>query len=221
MIQLYGVTKNFSRGRQTLSILQDITLHVARGVFLAIMGPSGSGKSTLINLVAGLDSPTAGEIVIDGKTTNKFHDDAWTVLRNTKIGIVFQFFNLLPTLSVIENVSLPLRLQGITGPEVIRRTKVWLDKVDLHGRDDHYPYELSGGEQQRAAIARGLIHEPKILLADEPTGNLDTTHGREIIELMRTLTKTSAQTVMMVTHNNEAAAMADKTMIMTDGQLTT
>ena len=116
MIQLYGVTKNFSRGGRTLSILQDITLHVARGVFLAIMGPSGSGKSTLINLVAGLDSPTAGEIVIDGETTNKFHDDAWTVLRNTKIGIVFQFFTLLPTLSVIENVGLPLRLQGMTGP---------------------------------------------------------------------------------------------------------
>ncbi|HHZ82533.1 MAG TPA: ABC transporter ATP-binding protein [Nitrospirales bacterium] len=219
MIQLDGVTKVFSRGERALPVLRGITLQVPKGVFLSIMGPSGSGKSTLINLIAGLDVPTEGQIIIDGKPTETLSDDAWTTLRGTKIGIVFQFFNLLPTLSVIENVALPLQLQGINGPEVTQRAKAWLQEVELHHRGAHYPHELSGGEQQRAAVARAMVHEPDILLADEPTGNLDTTRGREIVDLMRALTKKSGQTVVMVTHSHEAAAMADRTVTMIDGRL--
>ena len=220
MIQLESVTKSFSRGERTLPVLRGITLRVPKGVFLSVMGPSGSGKSTLINLIAGLDVPSEGHIVIDGQRTDTFSDDAWTTLRGTKIGIVFQFFNLLPTLSVIENVALPLRLQGMTGHEVTRRAEAWLRQVELHDRNAHYPHELSGGEQQRAAVARAMVHEPDILLADEPTGNLDTTRGREIVDLMRTLARKSGQTVVMVTHSHEAAAMADQTVTMVDGQLT-
>ena len=219
MIQLDGVTKVFSRGGRALPVLKGITLQVPKGVFLSIMGPSGSGKSTLINLIAGLDVPSEGHIVIDGQPTDTLSDDAWTTLRGTKIGIVFQFFNLLPTLSVMENVALPLRLQGMKGPEVTQRAEAWLKEVELHDRHAHYPHELSGGEQQRAAVARAMVHEPDILLADEPTGNLDTTRGREIVDLMRTLAKKSGQTVVMVTHSHEAAAMADRTVTMVDGQL--
>ena len=219
MIQLEGVTKVFSRGARTLPVLRGITLQVPKGVFLSIMGPSGSGKSTLINLVAGLDVPSEGHIIIDGQSTDTFSDDAWTTLRGTKIGIVFQFFNLLPTLSVIENVELPLRLQGLNGPAVPQRAEAWLKAVELSDRGAHFPHELSGGEQQRAAVARAMVHEPDILLADEPTGNLDTTRGREIVELMRTLAKQSGQTVVMVTHSHEAAAMADHNVTMVDGQL--
>ncbi len=220
MIQLEDVTKVFSRGERTLPVLRGITLKIPKGLFLSIMGPSGSGKSALINLIAGLDVPTEGHIVIDGQPTGTLSDDAWTTLRGTKIGIVFQFFNLLPTLSVIENVALPLRLQGRTGPEVTQRAKTWLQNVELHDCHGHYPHELSGGEQQRAAVARAMVHKPDILLADEPTGNLDTTRGREIVDLMRTFAKKSGQTVVMVTHSHEAAAMADRTVTMIDGQLT-
>ena len=220
MIQLTDVTKIFSRGQRTLSALRGVTLDVPKGVFLSIMGPSGSGKSTLINLIAGLDAPSEGRIVIDGQPTDTFSDNVWTTLRGTKIGIVFQFFNLLPTLSVIENVALPLRLRGLNGPEVPQRAEAWLKEVALHNRHAHYPHELSGGEQQRAAVARAMVHEPDILLADEPTGNLDTTRGREIVNLIRTLAKKSGQTVVMVTHSHEAAAMADQSVTIVDGQLT-
>jgi len=219
MIQLDGVTKIFSRGGRILPVLHGITLKVPKGIFLSIMGPSGSGKSTLINLIAGLDVPTEGHIVIDGQLTDTLTDDAWTTLRGTKIGIVFQFFNLLPTLSVIENIALPLRLQGMTGPNVTQRAEAWLKEVGLNHRHEHYPYELSGGEQQRAAVARAMVHKPNILLADEPTGNLDSAHGREIVDLMRSLAKKSGQTVVMVTHSHKAASMADRIVTMVDGQL--
>ena len=220
MIRLERVTKVFSRGERTLPALRGITLEVPKGTFLSIMGPSGSGKSTLINLIAGLDVPSEGQIVIDGEATDTFTDDTWTTLRGTKIGIVFQFFNLLPTLSVIENVALPLRLQGMQGPEVIRRANAWLEEVELHDRDEHFPHELSGGEQQRVAVARAMVHEPRIVLADEPTGNLDTSRGREIVDLLRRLAKKSGQTVVMVTHSQDAAAMADQTVTIVDGELT-
>ena len=221
MIQLDDVTKTFSRGNRTFHALRGITLHVPKGTFLSIVGPSGSGKSTLINLIAGLDIPSGGYISIDGQRTDTFSDTMWTTLRGTKIGIVFQFFNLLPTLSVIENVALPLRLQGMKGTKVIQRAEAWLNAVELHNRNAYYPHELSGGEQQRVAVARAMVHEPDILLADEPTGNLDTAGSRDIVDLMRTLSKRSGQTVIMVTHNQNAAAMADKTITVVDGQLNT
>ena len=190
-------------------------MEVAQGEFLAVMGPSGSGKSTLLNLIGGLDRPTEGDILIEGRSTRGFTEAEWTRLRREWIGVVFQFFNLLPSLTARENVALPLLLRGDPAPE--RRVDDCLAAVGLAHRGEHRPAELSGGEQQRVAVARALVHRPALLLADEPTGNLDSRVGREIVQLIKTLARQGGQTVVLATHSRDAAAEADRVLIMRDG----
>jgi len=190
-------------------------MEVAQGEFLAVMGPSGSGKSTLLNLIGGLDRPTEGDILIEGRSTRGFTEAEWTRLRREWIGVVFQFFNLLPNLTARENVALPLLLRGDPAPE--RRVDDCLAAVGLAHRGEHRPAELSGGEQQRVAVARALVHRPALLLADEPTGNLDSRVGREIVQLIKTLARQGGQTVVLATHSRDAAAEADRVLIMRDG----
>jgi putative ABC transport system ATP-binding protein len=192
-------------------------LEVAKGEFLAIMGPSGSGKSTLLNLIGGLDRPTEGDVVIDGCSTRRFTEADWTQLRRERIGVVFQFFNLLPGLTARENVALPLLLRGEADPE--KRAEECLAAVGLVHRGEHRPSELSGGEQQRVAVARALVHRPTLLLADEPTGNLDSKVGREIIQLIRTLARQGGQTVILATHSRSVAEEMDRVVLMRDGSV--
>ena len=192
-------------------------MEVAKGEFLAIMGPSGSGKSTLLNLIGGLDRPTEGDVVIGGRSTHGFTEADWTQLRREQIGVVFQFFNLLPGLTARENVALPLLLRGESDPE--QRVEECLAAVGLAHRGEHRPSELSGGEQQRVAVARALVHRPALLLADEPTGNLDSKVGREIIQLMKTLARQGGQTVILATHSRSVAEEADRIVLMRDGSV--
>jgi ABC-type lipoprotein export system ATPase subunit len=192
---------------------------VAGGEFCALMGPSGCGKSTLLNLVAGLDRPTSGGILLDGRPTKDFSDMEWTALRRSLIGMIFQSFHLLPTLTAEDNVALPLLLQGEARRSVRRRVAESLERVGLGPRARHRPSELSGGEQQRVAIARALVHRPRLILADEPTGNLDSHSGAEVIALLTSLSKELKQSVLLVTHSREAAAAADRIHLMKDGQL--
>jgi ABC-type lipoprotein export system ATPase subunit len=199
--------------------LEDVCLELMEGEFCALMGPSGCGKSTLLNLVAGLDRPTSGEIFLAGRPTSHLSDREWTTLRRSLIGLVFQAFHLLPTLSAEDNVALPLRLQGVPSRLVRLRVAETLARVGMERRAKHRPGELSGGEQQRVAIARALIHRPRLLLADEPTGNLDSRNGAEIVALLRELSKEMKQTVLLVTHSTEAARVADRVLMMRDGQL--
>lgn len=219
MVKLDRVSKIYRRGEATISGLDQVTLEVTRGDFCAFVGPSGCGKSTLLNLIAGLDRPTSGEIVLDGKSTNRFTSNDWTKIRRESIGIVFQAFHLIAGLSAEENVAFPLLLRGEQGPAVRERVESVLRLVGMTHRRCHRPSELSGGEQQRVAIARAVVHQPKILLADEPTGNLDSHHGADIIELLRTLTRQFHQTVLLVTHSRTAAEAADYVWTMKDGQL--
>jgi ABC-type lipoprotein export system ATPase subunit len=197
--------------------LRDVCLDVSAGEFCAVMGPSGCGKSTLLNLIAGLDRPTAGQILILGRSTHGFSDADWTRLRRERIGMVFQAFHLIPGLTAGENVALPLLLQGENGRAVRDRVAECLEAVGMGHRERHRPGELSGGEQQRVAIARALVHQPHLILADEPTGNLDSKHGGEIVELLRTLSARPGQTVIMVTHSQDAARVADRVCLMRDG----
>jgi putative ABC transport system ATP-binding protein len=181
------------------------------------MGPSGSGKSTLLNLIGGLDRPTAGDILIEGRSTRGLTETEWTTLRRERIGVVFQFFNLLPGLTARENVALPLLLRGDADPA--KRVEECLAAVGLAHRGEHRPSELSGGEQQRVALARALAHRPALLLADEPTGNLDSKVGREIVQLIKALARQGGQTVVLATHSRDAAAEADRVLIMRDGSV--
>ena len=192
-------------------------MEVPQGQFLALMGPSGSGKSTLLNLISGLDRPTEGEIVIEGRSTRGFSESDWTLLRRERLGIVFQFFNLLPGLTAQENVELPLLLSGDPQPQ--EQAEASLRRVGLAHRAGHRPAELSGGEQQRVALARALVHHPALLLADEPTGNLDSKIGQEIVRLMKGLAQDNGQTVILATHSREAASEADRILIMRDGSV--
>ena len=217
MVRLEGVSKIYQRGSAFVPAVQSIWLDVARGEFVALMGPSGSGKSTLLNLIGGLDRPTEGDILIEGRSTRQFREADWTLLRRQRIGIVFQFFNLLPGLTAQENVALPLLLRGDSDPQ--RRAEECLEAVGLAGRAGHRPSELSGGEQQRVALARAIVHRPALLLADEPTGNLDSKIGHEIVRLMKTLAKQHAQTVILATHSPEAASEAERILMMRDGRI--
>ena len=217
MVRLEGVSRVYQRGASIIRAVQGISLEVARGEFLAVMGPSGSGKSTLLNLIGGLDRPTEGDILIEGRSTRGLTETEWTTLRRERIGVVFQFFNLLPGLTARENVALPLLLRGDADPA--KRVEDCLAAVGLAHRGEHRPSELSGGEQQRVALARALAHRPALLLADEPTGNLDSKAGREIVQLIKALARQGGQTVVLATHSRDAAAEADRVLIMRDGSV--
>lgn len=219
MVILTQVSKTYVRGETTVSALIDVSLTIQQGEFCAFIGPSGCGKSTLLNLIAGLDLPTSGEILIEGRSTRHFTSTEWTKTRRETIGIVFQSFHLVHGLTAEENVALPLLLRGEGGRGAVKRVDELLDMVGMSGRKRHRPGELSGGEQQRVAIARALVHRPRLLLADEPTGNIDSHQGADIMVLMKSLANAGGQTVLLVTHSEQAARSADYTWTMQDGRL--
>ena len=202
-----------------VAALRDVSLEIKPGEFCAFVGPSGCGKSTLLNLVAGLDLPTSGEIVLDGRSTKNLTSYEWTKIRRETIGIVFQAFHLVHGLTAEENIALPLMLRGENGQEIAKRVDEMLHRVGMSHRRRHRPAELSGGEQQRVAIARALVHGPRLLLADEPTGNIDSHQGAVIMALIRELAMSGRQTVLLVTHSLQAAQTADYVWTMRDGQL--
>ena len=218
MITLTQVSKVFE-GKRKAKALENISLQVGRGELVAIVGPSGSGKSTLLNLIGGLDRPTSGTIAIEGQNLADLPDDDLTRVRRDKIGFIFQFFNLLPTLNCLENVALPLHLRRWTRPKIQERAKELLRMVQLDHRMDHLPDELSGGERQRVAIARALSVFPPILLADEPTGNLDTTTGAEILKLVHELHQRLNSTVLIVTHDAGVADQCQRVLKLRDGHI--
>jgi putative ABC transport system ATP-binding protein len=207
-------------GETTVEALRSINLTVDRGQFVALVGPSGSGKSTLLNLVGGLDRPTSGELWINGVELSASKEKALTEHRRQRVGFVFQSFNLLPRLTAVENVALPLMFVGVDQRERLERAVELLAQVGLSDRLDHRPTQLSGGEQQRVAIARALVNHPAIILADEPTGNIDTTTGAEIMALLRHLNRQQGVTLLLVTHDPEAASFADRIIQLRDGQIT-
>ena len=218
MIDLHRVTKQFA-GKRQVTALEDITLTIPRGEMVSIIGPSGSGKSTLLNLVGGLDRATSGEVRVGGEALAGLSDDQLTRVRRDKIGFIFQFFNLLPTLSCLENVGLPLHLRGWARAKVHDRATELLNLVQLGQRMNHLPDELSGGERQRVAIARALSIYPPILLADEPTGNLDTQTGEDILALIRDLHARLGSTVVIVTHDMHVAESCSRTIALRDGRV--
>jgi putative ABC transport system ATP-binding protein len=218
MITLKQVSKSFE-GKRTAKALDGVDLSVERGELVAIVGPSGSGKSTLLNLIGGLDRPTGGTIAIEGENLGALSDDALTRVRRDKIGFIFQFFNLLPTLNCLENVALPLHLRNWPREKITTRTRELLHLVQLEHRMEHLPDELSGGERQRVAIARALSVYPPILLADEPTGNLDTATGEEILKLVHDLHKRFNSTVLVVTHDPGVAGQCQRIIKLRDGRI--
>jgi putative ABC transport system ATP-binding protein len=218
MIDLDAVTKQFA-GKRDVVALDNVTLAIPRGEMVSIIGPSGSGKSTLLNLVGGLDRPSTGQVSIDGERLSDLSDDALTRVRRDKIGFIFQFFNLLPTLSCLENVGLPLHLRGWPRKKVDERARELLTLVQLDRRLTHLPEELSGGERQRVAIARALSVYPPVLLADEPTGNLDTRTGAEILTLIRDVHSRLGCTVVIVTHDMTVAQSCQRTIALRDGRI--
>ncbi|MBM3770736.1 MAG: ABC transporter ATP-binding protein [Acidimicrobiia bacterium] len=218
MIDLARVTKQFD-GKRNVTALHEVSLSIDKGDVVSIVGPSGSGKSTMLNLMGGLDRPTAGVVRIDGDALDGLSDDSLTRVRRDKIGFIFQFFNLLPTLTCLENVGLPLHLRGWSRSKVHERASALLELVQLGHRTQHLPEELSGGERQRVAIARALSIYPPILLADEPTGNLDTRTGREILQLIDDLHERLGSTIVIVTHDPNVAARCHRTIALRDGRI--
>ena len=216
MIELRGVSKTVTSGTAPLTILHPLDLRVEAGRFLAVTGPSGSGKSTLLGLIAGLDAPSGGRIVIDGTDVTALDEDRLARLRGEKIGFVFQFFHLVPSLTAFENVMVPMEIAGRAGAS--DRAADLLAEVGLTGRGHHYPSQLSGGEQQRIALARALANDPRILLADEPTGNLDTVNGRHIMDLLRDVNRRRGTTLVLATHDLDLAATADDRLALRDGR---
>ena len=211
----YGVTESSA----AVHVLDDISLEIASGDFAVLMGASGSGKSTLLNLVGAVDKPTSGRILLGDQETSSLSEGDLTKLRRHSIGFIFQFFNLVPTLNVLENVAFPLALAGTARREVEDRALTTLREVGLEHRRTHFPNELSGGEMQRVAIARAIIHRPQLILADEPTGNLDSKTGAHILELIRKLHETHKPTIVMATHSDRAAAIGDYIIQVTDGRI--
>jgi putative ABC transport system ATP-binding protein len=216
MIELRSVSKTVQSGGQPLTILHPLSLTIARGQTVAIIGPSGSGKSTLLGLIAGLDSPSGGHILIDGVDITTLDEDTLARLRGDKIGFVFQFFHLVPSLTALENILVPMEIAGRR--DARQRAQALLDEVGLHDRGHHYPSQLSGGEQQRIAIARALANDPPLILADEPTGNLDTKNGRHILDLLLQAGRARAATLVLVTHDPSVAAVADAQLTLRDGR---
>jgi putative ABC transport system ATP-binding protein len=217
MIEVVDAVKVYRRGHGEVRALNGVSLAVPKGQFLSVMGSSGSGKSTMLNLLGALDVPTSGLIRIDGKEISKLPDDALSRFRRDHLGFIFQFFNLLPTLTAIENVLLPALLSGKARDTEEPKAKALLEQVGLKGRWNHRPDELSGGEMQRVAIARALLGEPSVLLADEPTGNLDSKTGAEVLRLIREATRERHLTVVMVTHDPKAAEVGDRLVRLADG----
>jgi len=216
MIQIRHVSRRYSAA---VTALDDVTLDIAAGEFVAITGPSGCGKSTLMHLIGGLDTPTSGEIVVDGLPLHGANDAALTAYRRRRVGIVFQFFHLLPTLTVAENVCLPLLLRGDPHPEARARAAGMISLVGLSDRAQHGMHQLSGGQLQRTAIARALVHEPAVLLADEPTGNLDSTSAGQIMELLQKISSQRRTTMLVVTHSEEIARQAARSIRLRDGKI--
>jgi len=217
-IQLIDVTKIYHQGDSPVVALDHIHLDISKGEFLTITGKSGCGKSTLINIIGGLDSPDRGQVMINGEDISLMDDRRLTLYRRDRVGIIFQFFNLLPILNLEENIVLPHLLREGSNPPVGKIEEL-LHQMDLYERRHHHPHELSGGEMQRVAICRALINDPEIILADEPTGNLDSASGKQVLEILRRLREGQGKTIILVTHSQEGAAMADRVVRMRDGRL--
>lgn len=219
MIELRNISRQFKVGDEYIHALDRLTLSISEGQFIALMGPSGSGKTTLLNLIGGLDRPDGGQIVVDGTSIERLKDGPLSSYRNKTIGFVFQSFNLQPTYTALENVMLPLYFAKVGPGERRKRAQVELERVGLSNRAKHKPSQLSAGQRQRVAIARALINRPKIILADEPTGNLDSRNGKDIMELLKQLNRESKVTVVMVTHDEGMAKYAGKTIYLRDGKM--
>lgn len=219
MIELYRVSKTVPSGTEKLTILHSLDLIIPDGQFVSVVGPSGSGKSTLLGLIAGLDAPTSGEILLDGQNITKMDEDGLAELRSAKIGFVFQSFHLIPSLTALENILVPMEISGRR--DALERARQLLADVDLQARAHHYPSQLSGGEKQRVAIARAFSNEPAILLADEPTGNLDSSNGHHVFELMVEMNRRHGRTLVLVTHDHELASQASRALTLRDGRVVT
>ena len=219
LIQAENLTKIYGNGETAVTALNHVSLNVEAGEFVAVMGPSGGGKSTLLNLLGGLDQCTEGQVSIDGETLNNLSDDALTRLRRRKIGFVFQFYNLIPVLDAVENAALPVSLDGINMAKAKNKAREWLEKVGLGNRLNNRPDQLSGGQQQRVAVARALVAEPRIILADEPTGNLDSHSSDEIAALLRQAANQWGRAVVMVTHDARIASFANRIIFLRDGKI--
>jgi putative ABC transport system ATP-binding protein len=218
MIAVRNLVKTIRNGANEVEIIRDISFDVPTRQFVAVMGPSGSGKSTLLGLIAGLDWPTSGSIVIDGQDITKLREDEMAQLRGQKLGFVFQSYHLIPTLTALENVMLPMEFSGgMNG--AVKRAEYLLDSVGLMERRDHYPAQLSGGEQQRVALARAFMMKPAVLLADEPTGNLDSANGRHVLDLLIHLNKEEGTTLLLVTHDDTLASHAERKIVLKDGRI--
>jgi putative ABC transport system ATP-binding protein len=217
MMELVDVTKTYQQGRRIVQAVRGVSLRIEAGEYVSIMGPSGSGKSTLMHLLGALDTPTTGRAIFDGKDLQAMSDRQRSLLRRTRVGFVFQFFNLLPTLTAVENVAMPLFLGGMSRRAALAKSGASLERVGLANRADHFPEELSGGEMQRVAVARALVTEPEAVLCDEPTGNLDSANSREILALLRELPEAGKRSVVMVTHDPLAAAVGDRIIHIADG----
>jgi ABC-type lipoprotein export system ATPase subunit len=217
MIRCLDLRKTYRQGDNEVIVLSGITVDIPQGQFATIMGPSGSGKSTLLHLMGGLDRPSGGDVLVGERLISQMADDQVTLFRRTQIGFVFQFFNLLPTLTALENITLPFVLDGRPKHKADQRAKFLLEKVGLSHRGSHLPEAMSGGEIQRLAIARALAFEPPIILADEPTGNLDSKNGEIVLNLLRRINREDRCTVVMVTHSPEAAKIGDRTILLRDG----
>jgi putative ABC transport system ATP-binding protein len=218
-VRAVNLARTFEVGETTVEALRGVSLEVPRGQFVALVGPSGSGKSTFLNLVGGLDRPTGGELWVDGVELSASKEKALTEHRRTRVGFVFQSFNLLPRLTAVENVALPLMFSGVSQRERLAQAEELLVRVGLADRLAHRPTQLSGGEQQRVAIARALVAQPAIILADEPTGNIDSATGAEIMALLHGLNRDQGVTLLLVTHDPEAASFADRVVLLRDGQI--
>jgi putative ABC transport system ATP-binding protein len=219
ILEAVGVGRAYGSGELRVEALHDVNLQVDQGTFVVVAGPSGSGKTTLLHVLGGVETPTSGHVLLEGRDIGALSDDQRTLLRRQRIGFVFQTFNLMPLLSAEENVLLPLELAGFVAEDIRARVRQKLDLVGMSHRLKHRAAELSGGEQQRVAIARALAIEPAVLLADEPTGNLDSTNGQQVISLLRTLVDQTGQTIVMVSHDREIAAQADRTIHLRDGRV--
>lgn len=217
MIRLLNISKVVMSGSEQLTILHSLSLEIPRGQFVSVIGPSGSGKSTLLSLIAGLDAPTVGEIYLDGQNITRMSEDNLAELRGEKVGFIFQSFHLIPSLTAYENILVPMEIRGM--PKAVARAQALLDEVGLHDRGHHYPSQLSGGEQQRVAIARAFANDPPILLADEPTGNLDSKNGQHIFDLLLKLNRDRGATLLLVTHDHQLAAHADRRISLRDGRI--